>query len=130
LSVKAASQINASNVSKIQIENIIESAKSGHIRQLWTGYSLFYLKYLSFALPFAVGSNELFFLSFLIGVPLDTIRRNIVATQGQSNLPYKGPLQCAQYLVQNHGYGSLYRGFYLYPELYAALIVLSYLKRE
>ena len=65
-------------------------------------------------------------MSLGLVIPIDTVRRNFIAAEGHSLTPWKDYLECSKHLVQNHGYQSLYRGFYWYPGLYLGLYLLSY----
>ena len=67
-----------------------------------------------------MGADVSFAVSFLIGwavtvysglcsYPIDTVRRRMMMTSG-SGVTYKGSIDCAQQIIQNEGYLSLWKG--------------------
>jgi hypothetical protein len=87
---------------------------------------LFYAKILAFSSVFLANSPFLTLLTGLAIVPVDVIRRNYVLTQWEANLPYKNYTECANHIIKTHGAQGLFRGFYLYPELYCLGLLAFY----
>lgn len=127
LQVKAASGINSTNPS--QVLNYGESVGAFTNPSSWKGFSLLYLRYLTLNSALYLhftGFNLLYpWLLGFCAIPIDVVRRNYMMSQWEKGLPYKSIMETSQFLVQNHGYKSLFRGFITYPELYLFYFLIS-----
>ncbi len=122
---KSASAANSTNPNFVLSYG--ETMRNFFAPSYWTGYPLIYLRYMALNVAMfcqAKGMGNILPLSIgLVSIPIDVIRRNYMMMQWESKLPYKTIGECTKYLIQTHGYKSLFRGFLLYPEIYAICIM-------
>jgi hypothetical protein len=124
---RAASSINSSTPKVLNFNELVRTYSTS---SNWLGYPLLYMRYFtlntSVYLHFSGYSGLFPLVMGLATIPIDVIRRNFIISQWErGTLPYKNIMECSKYLIETHGYRSLFRGFVLYPEIYLVYFVIG-----